>query len=341
MARIAPPSEEEAVESMLGIESKGRIVYGMDSRTIDDWYANPPADPTWLLEGLLTDGGISIVASKPKVGKSTWTRNLAAFIAVHNGFMGKSVRKDAGPVLYFGLEDHPGVVVKHFRGLRVSGSNLIVATGQVPADPWQYLVDHVEKYKPSLVILDPYARFLRIRDWSNYGEVTEATQPLISIARDYGCHVMGTHHMRKQESIDSNGMDEMLGSAQVAGFVDTMILLKRMPDNRRTLRAVQRYGEDTEETFLDFQADSKQFTIGERKFDSALTANADKLFAAMEQGQWYKESDEALKAVVSGHGERNLALSRGYPVTFQRRGKGVKNAPYEYARNLGPDRVDL
>ena len=318
--------------------AESSIIVG-ETKSMREWLANPPPMPTWLVDGLLTDGGISIIAAKPKVGKSTLARNLAADVSMRRAFLGHAIRADARPVLYFGLEDMPGIVTEHLQLLGMDLDRLIFSNVQVPADQWAFLRTEIERYKPSLVILDPYARFLRIRKWEDYGEVTEKTQPLIALTREYGCHITGTHHMRKGGG--SEDMDEILGSAQVQGFVDTAIALNRLFDDRRTIKTMQRYGSELPTTFLDFAFDAKRFSLGRVRRDEQIEDDIRKLVDAMQEGLPYTADAEALKSAVAMRASRLAALKEGsenHPQAFVRTGEGRKGNPYFYT--LAPNAVE-
>ena len=49
---------------------------------------------------------MSVFAAKPKVGKSTFARNLAMAVARGNPFLGRNTAK--GPVVYLALEEIRG-----------------------------------------------------------------------------------------------------------------------------------------------------------------------------------------------------------------------------------------
>jgi hypothetical protein len=70
-------------------------------------------ESNWLVEGLLPDGGTSLVVAKPKVGKSTLTQNLALAVARGEPFLGRPTTK--GPVVYLAIEDKPSELARILR----------------------------------------------------------------------------------------------------------------------------------------------------------------------------------------------------------------------------------
>jgi hypothetical protein len=111
----------------------------------------------------------------------------------------------------------------------------------------EWLRRHIDRYQAELAIIDPTARFVQVRDIKDYAEITRRSEPLIQVAHDTGCHIAMTHHARKGEAA---GLDAVLGSIQLAGMVDTIVLLNRHRDDRRTLQTYQRTGTDIPESAL-------------------------------------------------------------------------------------------
>src|SRR5439155_21849789 len=64
---------------------------------LDDLMSEPEEPVSWLLEGILPAGGLSLLAAKPKVGKSTLARNLALAVARGDEFLNRITVQ--GPVI--------------------------------------------------------------------------------------------------------------------------------------------------------------------------------------------------------------------------------------------------
>jgi hypothetical protein len=99
-------------------------------------------------------------------------------------------------------------------------------------------------YQPVLVIVDPVFKLVRVKDSSDYAELTRELEPVIELARNTGCHIALTHHLGKAAR---EGGDDVLGSTAIFGAVDTLVLMRRLKDNQRTLATIQRYGKDINE----------------------------------------------------------------------------------------------
>ena len=221
----------------------------LDLIGVADLYNTDEGDMEWLVDGMLSCGGLSLLTSAPKAGKSTLARCLAAAVAQGRDWLGRTVRH--GNVLLLSLEDHRRDVREHFKLLDVAADDpvfmqigLIDLRHSVPL-----LHDAMERTKPVLVIIDTLMRFAKIKDANDYANVTEALNPVIDMARKTEAHIMLTHHSRKSGGQDGS---EALGSTALFGSVDTLLSLKR-DGTRRTLYSVQRSGDDLPEMVLDLE----------------------------------------------------------------------------------------
>lgn len=226
--------------------------------TLDELLAEPEEDVAYVWEKTLPRGGFSICAAKPKVGKSTLARNLAVAVSRGADFFGRATVK--GKIIYLCLEEKRAEVARHFKQMGASGTDILIYTGRTPDDAIGELEKAIEEHAPSLIIIDPLSRFVRVVDFNSYGEVTRGLEPLIDLARASACqcHIMAVHHNGKGER---EGGDALLGSTGFFGAVDTLLTMKRR-EQARTLSTVQRYGEDIPETVAHLDAETGIVTPG-------------------------------------------------------------------------------
>ncbi len=293
----------------------------------------PEEEIAWIVEGILPSGGFSMVAAKPKVGKSTLARQLALAIAQGVSFLGRQTTK--GAVLYVALEEKRGEVKKHFRLLGATGSeDLYVYVGSVPHEAHKWLDTEIKRRKPTLVIIDTLFRFVSIADGNDYAKVTAALTPLLSLARDNGAHLMVIHHARKG---GGEGGDTTLGSTAIFGSVDTAIMLKKT-DGRRMIETEQRYGDNLPSSLLIFDEESRITTLGGTKEEDDLqrvTGEILSFFWSQAEPCTEKAVEEAIegKTTLKRKALRDL-LARG---SVYRTGAGVRNDAYLYSCSLVPD----
>jgi hypothetical protein len=237
---------------------------GFRLETLADLMGRAQVEVDWLLDGHLAAGTISAAVSKPKVGKSTFARNLTLAVSRGEPFLG--FRTKAGSCIYLALEERAEDIAADFRAMGASGDEpILIHADSGPADGILSLVDLVRKRKPVLAVIDPLFRLARIRDEKAYGETYAALGPLIDVARASETHLLLTHHSGK--SIKADPIDSPLGTTALGGAVSTLVVLRRT-ENYRLIQTVQRLGQDLPESVLSFDAETRQLSLGGSKLDT-------------------------------------------------------------------------
>ncbi len=204
-----------------------------------DLLAEPPESVSYVLQDTLPLAGLSMLGARPKTGKTTWARNLALSVARGEAMLGRATMR--GPVAYLALEEKRGELQRQFVAMGAADEPVLIHTGAAPQDAVTALRSVIEEVVPVLVIIDPLQDFAKVRDMNDYSGVHAALYPIRDLARETGTHIMLLHH--------NNKADDLLGSTQLFGIVDTLLLMSRR-EEARTIRSIQRYGEDLPETLL-------------------------------------------------------------------------------------------
>jgi AAA domain len=226
----------------------GQEAHGFMFTAMEDLLAEPPESVAYLVEGMLPSGGVSLWGAKPKVGKSVAVRNLALCVARGEAFLERACHR--GAVVVLALEEKRAEVANHFRNMGGTNELIHVHVGAAPGtskEGMAALANAIALFQPVLVIADPVLKLVRVRDSSDYAELTRELEPVIELARRTGCHIAVTHHLGK---MTREGGDDVLGSTAIFGAVDTLVLFRRRKDNLRVLQTIQRYGTDLGETVI-------------------------------------------------------------------------------------------
>jgi len=283
--------------------------------------------PPWLVEGRLPRSGFSILAGKPKAGKSTVARCLALAVSRGEPWLGSPTHR--GVVLYLGLEEKRAEVQTHFKAMGATEEDPVhVFVAPSPQDGLERLRTSTAELSPALIIIDPLFRFVRIRDANDYAVVTASLEPLMVLARGTAAHVLAVHHMGKGER---TGGDSILGSTALFGAVDTALLLRRS-EKYRTLSSIQRYGEDLGEITLSLDPDTRIVTAGVPRSDADAASAADAILEWL-QSQAEPVEERAIQDAVEG---RKADLVRALRVLVAecrviRTGQGRRGSPFLYA----------
>jgi hypothetical protein len=306
-----------------------RSTSGFVLTPLDTLLAEPTELTSYLVDDMLPVAGLSLCAAKPKVGKSTLARNLALAVARGEPFLGRATI--AGPVIYLALEEKRAEVKAHFERMGATDELIIVHVGLAPADALHALARVVAEYKPVLAIVDPLLKLVRLSDANDYAEVSRSLEPLIDLARTSGCHIFCTHHLGKA---DRDGGDAILGSTAIFAAFDTALMMKRR-ESDRTLRTVQRYGDDLPETVLTLDPEAGRILAGDDLATIQLDNIGREVLAAI--GDEELTEAEIRKRVGGDTGLVGKALRRLVDLGHvTRTGGGKKGAPYFYHLAVAP-----
>lgn len=177
--------------------------------------------------------GVSLLVSRPKLGKSWMALDLAIAVATGGTFLQRDV--PSGPVLYLALEDSKRRLFARLKILRGDKTwpNMLTL---VPVGGWPRMdadgIDRLRGWctenKPLLIIIDTLARFRSLsgdRTGTLYDRDTATIDAIQKVANEYRCAILILHHDRKADAADP--LDVISGSLGLPGGADTILLLKR------------------------------------------------------------------------------------------------------------------
>lgn len=221
-------------------------------------------EPRWAIPGLLSEG-LTILAGKPKLGKSWMALNLAMTIAAGGKALG-AIQVQPGDVLYLALEDRLRRIkdraTKVLGGMKMTPppGRLSFATEWLRQDQGGVvrLAEWLDAATdPRLVIIDVWAKFRSPAKnrGSAYEQDYEQLTEVKSCADHYGASVLALHHTRKGAAEDV--FDEISGTLGIAGAADgSMVLARSRGENEGTLAMT---GRDIEEQTLAVEFDPATF----------------------------------------------------------------------------------
>jgi hypothetical protein len=189
----------------------------------------------YVIDGYLVEG-LTILAGKPKLGKSWWAYDAAIAVATGGRAMGR-IECEQGDVLYLALEDNQRRAADRISalsplskqvGINLSRLNLRtiaprVDTGLLAAlDRWRTSVE-----KPRLVLIDVWLKVRppRKNGADPYAADYEAAAPLQRYASEHGLAIVIVTHTRKMEAEDP--LESVSGTNGITGCADTVLVLSR------------------------------------------------------------------------------------------------------------------
>ncbi len=200
-------------------------------QTIQSLLREEMAPTRWIVPGLIPEG-LTLLAAKPKLGKSWMALGLALAIASGGLALGK-ITVAPGPVLYLALEDSKK---------RLNARTRQLLQGQEPVGPFE-----VHTHWPRLdegglgqlklwlqaepdarlIILDTFAKIRgRSRNSATlYGEDYASLEQVQALAHQYEVGILVIHHTGKESREDP--LDEVNATQGLNGVADNILVLRR------------------------------------------------------------------------------------------------------------------
>lgn len=224
-------------------------------QTIEEMYKES-GKLDWIVDGLFSVGGFSIIAGPPKAGKSTLVKQLVKTIAQGGEFLGRSVKK--GSVVYLSFEEQPSILKEQFALVGIKPSDpIMIHTGAVFDDrSLDDLEEAILDFSPTLVVLDTLFDISQLEEINSYKAVKDALSRIRQIARSTDAHILGVHH--------SNKMGGFLGSQAIFGAVDTMINFVQQRD-RRYLFSSGKHGSHFDDQEIVYNPVNMSYTLGKER----------------------------------------------------------------------------
>lgn len=299
--------------------------------SIRDFLAEPEDQTEWLVEDRIPAGGLVLIAGTPKAGKSTLARDLAFAVGTGDSWLGW--RAHYGAVWFLGFEDKRSEVRKAFRTMGATGAEPIhLFVDQAPADMLAQLQARAATERPALIIVDTLQRLLKVKDLSDYAEVTQRFDPLLKLARSTGAALVLLHHASTHAQRE-DVLDSVLGSTAIVGSVDNILLLKRT-ERYRTLASTQRVGPDLEPLVIARNETTGRLEVVGRKQDADVREATERIV------EYLRDQDGPVtEADIRQHVEGRMQyLWQGLRCLWAnghgrlaRTGAGKRGNPYRYA----------
>lgn len=281
----------------------------------------------WLIDGLLIQGGCSLLAAKPKVGKTTFSRSMALAVSRGEDFLNCKTQKSK--VLLLTLEDKLSEVGRHFKSMGATEADEISILSVAPKSAAK-LKKIVEENNFALIVVDTLILGVSgLYDLNDYLQVTQAISPYVAVARETNAHILFAHHLSKRER--GGAGDQILGSTALFGSVDNVIVLDRQKQHR-VFSTIQRYGLDLPTTRLNL-TDTGHLKIGDEVNDE--TTIQDQILESLNRANQSMTEKEIESLVYGRTSEKRKHLRQLVQQgVILRSGSGSKNSPYQYSPRI-------
>jgi len=193
----------------------------------------------WLVDGLWGAQAVGIVGGNPKSCKTWLALDLALSVASGTPALGTYAVPRAGPVLLLAAEDPPPTVRARLEGLVASRGldlaaipiHMILASSLRldEAEDQARLADAVDRFRPVLLVLDPFVRLHRI-DENSAREVSGVLAYLRDLQRSRAVAILVVHHARKAGAGAAQAGLGLRGSGDFYAWGDELLHMRRRRD---------------------------------------------------------------------------------------------------------------
>ncbi len=267
----------------------------------------------WVVPGLLPEG-VTLLAGKPKLGKSWLALGLA--VAVASGGVALGTRSvERGDVLYLALEDNRRRLQKRLKKLLVGGTapdGLHIATewprmnegGAKALDEW------LEAFPEARLVVVDILKRVRPRISPNrniYEADYEALEAMQGLAGENGVGILVVHHARKDGASDP--VDEISGSTGLSGGADGILVLKR--DRGRAdayLHVTGREIEEEAELALTWDSNLASWTLAGDAEEYRLSAQRHAILEVLQNAGGEMSPKDIAEATDKTHGSVKVLL---------------------------------
>lgn len=224
-----------------------------------------PPEPEWLWRGFVAAGVVTLLAGKPKVGKSTMMFGLFRALEDGSAFIGEKARPTGVLLL---SEERPDSLAEKARDWSLGDGIHLLMRHEMGEMTWPEVIAHAVAYMREhslrLLVIDTLDKWAPMpRDAENSsGAVLEALRPLMQAAGS-GVSVLVSTHQRKSGGSDG---EAVRGSNAIAGAVDIILELERArgvdAPHMRVLRAASRFRATPEEVALTLEGTRYDIVVG-------------------------------------------------------------------------------
>jgi len=190
----------------------------------------------WLVEGLWTEQGVGLLCGSPKSCKTWLALELALSVASKTPVLGRYEVIDPGAVLLFAAEDAPAMVrarlagIAQKRGLSLTDLPIHLVMQRSlrleSAEDQARLRETVARYRPKLLVLDPFIRLSCIDENSSM-EVSAVLAYLRALQTEHELAVLVVHHARKSGGNGAAAGMSLRGSGDFWAWGDSNLYLSR------------------------------------------------------------------------------------------------------------------
>jgi DNA-binding HxlR family transcriptional regulator len=228
----SPPASQPLARGRPKPANQQSPVPSLPTLSLSQLLTRPLPQQLWLVEPLLSRGGVMGLAGDPGTAKTWLILELARSVATGRPFLDKFPTQQ-GPVLI--IDEENGEARLHRRLARIMGQTIDDCPIHIASmcgvnlshDRWiDSLNGKVVEIKPILILFDSLIRVHRGGE-NSAEDMAMLFAVFTSFRHDFDCAVVFTHHLRKTGFIRDLGQ-RIRGSSDILAYVDSMLGLTKL-----------------------------------------------------------------------------------------------------------------
>lgn len=232
-----------------------------DFLPIDELMAKDLPPISWLVDGIIPESGMTIMAAQPASFKTWFALQMAISIASGSKFLERFGVKQA-PVLILDGESGERLLKNRMEVLGTpSGLPIYYQTyaggKKFEEDFFESVFEFCAEKHIGLVIFDSLVRFLDAKDENSANDIANGFKKFAKL-KDFGVSTLLIHHSRKNSGpYSDNGLSSVRGSGDIIASCDVGVILFNRQGNTITVQVGKnRYDEEGTPFRAKFQKES-------------------------------------------------------------------------------------
>jgi hypothetical protein len=246
----------------------------------------------YVVPGYVAEG-LTLIAGRPKIGKSWLVFDMALTVAGGGDCLGDVTIVAPGTTLYISLEDNFRRLQKRLRKIVPGGKDGVMPDNCFVVTEWPRANDGglnlirawLDDYPDTrLIVIDSLPKFRAIGKAANVTQFDAdfaAVQGLQEITSQYAVAIIVVVHTRKAAAESGDPMDKISGTLGLSAAADAILVLDRDPLGAFTLYGRGRDVEEIEAA-ISFSRESCRWTILGKAGEVRQTANRAAVLAALD-----------------------------------------------------------
>lgn len=236
-------------EAIVEIEKagEGMTFFDRERWTLGELVALEVTEDPWLLDGLLIEGGLNLIAGEFASGKTFCALDLAIGAATGGMAWGRKVKPSS--VLYFGADNSRSNLVRRSRKL-AEGRNIVPTHEALTFDlspldlstsaGMAVIREAIAEHQADLVIVDAVIRYLGALDENAAADIGRLMAGFRGMANATGATIVLIHHLRKLSGqlTKTKIADRIRGSGDFLGAVDSAVVLSTKGEGSSLVRNI-------------------------------------------------------------------------------------------------------